>query len=482
MQRYNVVVIGGGSAGLMVAAGAAGIGAKVALVEGRQMGGDCLNYGCIPSKALIHSARQVKNNHLASGRPGTVDTKQVWPRVAAHVQGAIDTIAPHDSVERFQSLGVDVVLGKGRLLGKGGVEVTGPEGNVSRLESRAIVIATGSSPAVPPVPGLEEAGFITNEEVFSLEELPKRMLVMGGGPIGCELGQSMARLGVHVILAEFLPTLLPREDPEVSALVAESLSADGAQIYTGHKVTRVEVKGKAKKVFLSPVHGDVAQKEKSFEVDEILVATGRSVNVEGLGLEDAGVKFNRTGIKVDTRLRTSAKNIYACGDVAGPYLFTHTANQQARVVIQNALLPVKSRMDYRVIPWCTYTDPEVARVGLNEMEAKAKGIAVRKITIPFSEIDRAVCEDDTVGHLSILTPPGRSDILGATMVGAHAGEMIHEVVLAMHARIGLDKLAQMIHIYPTRTEIFRRAADASRKEGFTPIMQRLLSGYLRWRR
>lgn len=479
MGKYNVVVVGGGSAGLMVAAGAVGLGARVALVEARKMGGDCLNYGCIPSKALIANAKEVwLAGKGGKGAGGGADFS--WEAITGRVQAVIDGIAPHDSVERFTSLGVEVFQGRGSLLSPHGVEVVLPEGGREQLEANSVVLATGSSPSVPPIPGLEEAGYQTNESIFTMAGRPERLLVMGGGPIGCELAQCFTRLGTRVTLIEFLPTILNREDEEAAELVTEALRREGVEIITGERVVRVEKSGAEKIVYYSPgAEGDGG--EQAVTVDEILVAAGRKANLEGLGLDKAGVRLEGGRVAVNNRMQSSVGSIYACGDIAGPYLFTHTANQQARVVIQNALFPVKARMDYRVVPWCTFTEPELARVGLNGREAREKGIPFREVRIPFSGIDRALCDGETEGFLKILTPPGKDDILGATLVGAHGGDMIHEIVLAMQARIGLKKIAEMIHIYPTRAEIFRRAADESRKEGFTPLIQRFFKAYLSWR-
>ena len=500
MEKFNLIVIGGGSAGLMTAAGAAGLGARVALIEQGKMGGDCLNYGCVPSKALLRCAKEAAARR--AGRFGfpAGEPEVDWAGVSRWVQGAIADIAPHDSVERFQTLGVEVVAGRGRLASRKAVEVEMTGGGALTLQGRSVVVATGSSPAVPPVPGLAEAGYLTNETVFDLPSLPGRMLVMGGGPIGVELAQAFARLGSQVTLVEMLPRILSREDADAAAVVAQSLEADGVRVLTGQQVVRMEPGevGGEKRVVCKAVQetessggedGSSSRGENSSEafpeetipVDQILVAVGRRPNLDGLGLEEAGVVLKDGHIKVDSFMRTSAMSVYACGDVAGPYAFTHMAGQQARVVIQNSLLPFKARMDYRVVPWCTFTDPELARVGLSEEEAAAEGKAVRVIKVPFEGIDRAVCDGAREGFLKILTPPKRDVILGATLVGAHAGELLHEVVLAMQARLRLRDLAKTVHIYPTLAEIFRRAGDEARKESFTPTMQRLFKAYLGWR-
>ncbi len=487
MERYNLIVLGGGSGGLMVAAGAAGLGARVALVEAAKMGGECLNTGCVPSKALLRSAHTALTKRSAlHGLPaGTVAAAATdWSAIAARVQGVIAALAPHDSVERFTGLGVEVVQGRGRLLSSTHVEVALTAGGTRRLEACTVVLATGSSPAVPPIPGLREAGYLTNETVFAAlgrlgdGKQPPRIAVLGAGPIGVELAQALGRLGAQVTLIEVLERLLPREDPDAAEIVTAALREDGIDVRTATRALSVEPAGQARRVTVAASGGA----RRTFEVDEIVVATGRSPNVQDLGLERAGVAYGQGGVTVDDRMRTTSPSVYACGDVAGPFLFTHMANQQARVVIQNALFPVKARMDYRAVPWCTFTDPEVARVGLNEAEANARNLPVRAIRVDFAGIDRAVCDGDTRGFLKVLTPPGRDDILGATLVGAHAGELIHALILAMRGGLRLRDLAGTVHIYPTLAEIFRRAGDESRKAGFTPTLQGLVQRYLEWRR
>ena len=480
MERFNLIVIGGGSAGLMAAAGAAGLGARVALVERGIMGGDCLNYGCVPSKALLRVAKAAAQARRGGHGLGPLQPDIQWPRVAARVQAVIDAIAPHDSTERFQALGVEVVRGSGRLAGPGRVAVRLNGGGERELEGRALVLATGSGPLVPPIAGLAEAGCLTNETVFTQPEQPRRLAVLGGGPIGVELGQAFARLGTEVTVVEMESRILPREDADAAEVVARALAADGVRLLTGFRAERVDVGAAGKTVHCRPVgNGGAAQ---TVNVDEILVAVGRKPHTEGLGLEAAGVKTERGLIVTDRRMRTTARGVYACGDVTGPFAFTHMAGQQARVVIQNALLPLKTRISYRVVPWATFTDPELARVGLNEDEATRDGIAHRVIKVPFSGVDRAVCDGETGGFLKILTPPGRDDILGATLVGAHGGELLHEVVLAMQAKLRLRDIAGTVHIYPTLAEIFRRAGDEARKAAFTPTWRRAFKTYLRWRR
>ena len=497
-EKFNLVILGGGSAGLMTAAGAAGLGARVALVEPGKMGGDCLNYGCVPSKALLRCARDARAKREGRFGSDAVDGAKEfsadWEAVAAWVRGAIGAIAPHDSVERFQSLGVEVVAGKGRVTGPHSVRVELNAGGSRELEGRALVIATGSSPLVPAIPGLEAAGYLTNETVFSQSSLPRRLLVMGGGPIGVELSQAFARLGSQVTLVEMLPRILQREDADAAELVAKSLERDGVEILTSTRVIRVEGGPGEKSILCQPSAGaggggangatdaGADAPSRTVKADEILVAAGRRANLANLGLEALGIRTGGGLVLTDRRMRTSLRSVYACGDVTGPYPFTHMAGQQARVVIQNALLPFKTRMDYRVAPWATFTDPELARVGLNEEDATAQGVAHRIIKLPFSGNDRAVCDGETGGFLKILTPPGKDDILGATLVGPHAGELLHEVVLAMQAKLRLRDIANTIHIYPTLAEIFRRAGDESRKASFTPLLRRMFAAYLRWQR
>ncbi|MFI5400103.1 MAG: dihydrolipoyl dehydrogenase family protein [SAR324 cluster bacterium] len=494
MDRYNLVVIGAGSAGLVVAAGAAGLGARVALVEMDAMGGECLNTGCVPSKALIRCAQTARTKRLALHGLAAAPVVVSWPAIAARVREVIAAIAPHDSVERFTGLGVDVVWGRARLLSATGVEVALTGGGTRRLEAKALVVATGSKPAVPPIPGLADAGYLTNETVFEALQrfaptgggLGPRLAVLGGGPIGVELAQALARLGAEVALVEVQARLLPRDDPDAAEAVAAALREDGVRVWAGARCTRVETTGGAKRLYLAPTgSGPSAGLPPAIEVDHVIVAAGRTARVDGLQLDQAGVLAEPDGIRVDARLRTTCPSVYACGDVIGPYRFTHMANQQARVVVQNALLPVKTRIDYRVVPWCTFTDPEVARVGLNETDAQAQGVPFRTIRVDLAGNDRAVCDGDGrtgAGFLKVLTPPGRDDILGATVVAAHAGELIHEAVLAMSKRLRLRDLAAAVHVYPTLAEAFHRAGDESRKAGFTPGLQGLLRRYLAWQR
>jgi pyruvate/2-oxoglutarate dehydrogenase complex dihydrolipoamide dehydrogenase (E3) component/uncharacterized membrane protein YdjX (TVP38/TMEM64 family) len=453
----NLVVIGAGAGGLVSAYIAAAVKAKVTLVEGHQMGGDCLNTGCVPSKALIRSAKAVKQLHSADafglrGAQGTVDFAAVMQRV----HQVIRDIEPHDSVERYTGLGVEVLQGHARITSPWTVDVTLPDGRTQTLTTRNIVIAAGASPFVPPIPGLQEAGFLTSDTVWGLTALPKRLVVLGGGPIGSELAQSFARLGSEVTQVEMAPRLLAREDPEVSALVAESLRADGVRILTGHQAVRVAMVNGDKRLIVK--HGD-AEVEVPF--DELLCAVGRSPRVTGYGLEELGIPLTpRQTIDTNAYLQTLYPNIYAVGDVAGPFQFTHTAAHQAWYAAVNALFGRLKRfkVDYSVIPWATFTDPEVARVGLSETEARAQGVPFEVTRYGIDDLDRAIADGTAHGFVKVLTVPGKDKILGVTIVGAHAGDLLAEYVLAMKHGLGLNKILGTVHIYPTLAEANKYAA------------------------
>jgi pyruvate/2-oxoglutarate dehydrogenase complex dihydrolipoamide dehydrogenase (E3) component/uncharacterized membrane protein YdjX (TVP38/TMEM64 family) len=458
----NLVVIGAGAGGLVCAYIAAAVKARVTLVEGHRMGGDCLNYGCVPSKALIRSAkmaRQLKQAHElgVSGARGQVDFAAVMRRVHA----VIRDIEPHDSVQRYAGLGVEVLQGHARITSPWTVEVTTAEGARRTLSTRNIVIAAGASPLVPPIPGLEEAGYLTSETVWGLTERPGRLVVLGGGPVGCELAQSFARLGSAVTLVETLPRLLSREDPEVSDLVAESLRADGVRLLTGHRALRVAVADGEKRLVAKA--GDV---EVTIPFDELLCAVGRNPRVTGYGLEELGIPLTpRKTVQTNAYLQTIYPNIYAVGDVAGPYQFTHAAAHQAWYATVNALFGRLRRFkaDYRVIPWATFTDPEVARVGLSETEAKEQGIAYELTRYGIDDLDRAIADGTAHGFVKVLTVPGKDRILGVTIVGEHAADLLAEYVLAMKHALGLNKILGTIHIYPTLAEANRYAAGEWRR-------------------
>lgn len=467
---YNLVVIGGGTAGLVCAAGAAGLGARVALVERELLGGDCLNVGCVPSKALLRSARAAAAARAAGAygvAAGQIDVD--FPAIMERLRRLRANLSPHDSAERFRSLGVDVFLGQGQFAGRDAVAVGG-----KTLRFRRAVIASGARASRPEVPGLQEAGFLTNESVFALTALPRRLAVLGGGPIGCELAQGFARLGAKVTLLERNSQILHREDEDASALVRASLQRDGVEVRLATTVSRVERGERGKVLHLGG---------EALVVDEILAGAGRRPNVEALGLEAAGVRFDPLkGVEVDDRLRTSNPRVFAAGDICSRYQFTHAADAMARVVIQNALFWGRARASALTIPWCTYTSPELARVGLSESEAKQKGAAVDVFVQPLEKVDRAVLDGEAEGFVKVLVRKGSDRIVGCTIVAEHAGEMIGEASLAMTHGLGLRKLAATIHPYPTQAEAFRKVGDAYNRTRLTPWVRSLLGLWLAWSR
>jgi pyruvate/2-oxoglutarate dehydrogenase complex dihydrolipoamide dehydrogenase (E3) component len=474
---YNLVVIGAGTAGLVTAAGAAGLGAKVALVERHLMGGDCLNYGCVPSKAMIRSARLFAELR----RAGTLGIKVPdgmevdFPEVMARMRRLRAGISRHDSARRFRDLGVDVFLGQARFTGRHTVEVDG-----QTLRFKKAVIATGGRAVRPEIPGLAEAGYLTNESVFSLTSRPARLLVMGGGPIGCEFAQAMGRLGCQVTLLHKYDRLMNREDPDVSKIVQKIFLREGITLIYNAKPTRVVRTGTGK-----AVHYEHDEQVGVIEVDEILLGAGRAPNVEGLNLTAAGVSYEGgkgRGVFVNDRLQTSNPNIYAAGDICLPYQFTHLADASARIVIQNALFFGGRKLSRLTIPWCTYTDPEVAHVGLSEQEAQKRQIAYQVFKKPLKEVDRAVIDGEEEGFVKILVKAGTDKILGATIVASHAGEMISEVTCAMAGKVGLGALAAVIHPYPTQAEAIRATGDLYNRTRLTPFVKNLFTRYLAWRR
>ena len=445
----NLVVIGGGSAGLVTAYIAAAVKARVTLVEAHTLGGDCLNTGCVPSKALIRSARflsQVKRSAEFGIRSATAEVD--FAEVMQRVQRVIAEIAPHDSVERYTALGVDVVMGRARIVTPWQVEITRPDGSVQRLSTRAIVIAAGARPFVPPIPGIDQVKVLTSDKVWQLRERPGRLLVLGGGPIGSELAQAFARLGCQVTQVEMAPRLLMREDPEVSALVTERFRAEGITVLLGHKAERFERVDGQQQLVASHPGGEL-----HIAFDAVLVAVGRVANLQGYGLQELGVTSGHT-VETNGYLQTNFPNIYAAGDVAGPYQFTHVAAHQAWYAAVNALFhPFKKfGADYRVIPSATFVEPEVARVGLNELEAQQQKVAHELTTYGIADLDRAIADSEAHGFVKVLTVPGKDRILGVTIVGAHAGELLAEYVLAMKHGIGLNKILGTIHTYPTMAE------------------------------
>ena len=454
-------MIGGGTAGLVTAAGTAGLGGRVALVEKHRMGGDCLNTGCVPSKALIASARAAHAIRHAS-RWGLRDAEPAFEfeAVMDRMRERRAVIAPHDSQERFESLGVDVFRGAARFLSPHEVAV-----DDVRLHGASFVVATGSRPALPDVEGLAAARPYTNETIFDeLRTRPDGMVILGGGPIGCELGQAFARLGVRVTVVQSAARLLEKEDPDVADVVRKAMEADGVTVRTGARARRVTRDGARVRVEVSSPAGD-----EVFQAEALLVAAGRRPNVEGLGLEQAGVAFTEKGVTVDAQLRTSQPHIYAAGDVVGGPQFTHVADHHARIVVRNILTPVmKAKADTRVLPWCTFTSPEVGRVGLSETEAKRSGVAHDVWIQPLAEVDRAILESETDGFAKVITEKGSDRILGAAVVAERGGDLVHEVVVAMRAGLGLKDLSGTIHAYPTYAEVARRVADRQQKSRLTP--------------
>lgn len=473
---YNLVVLGGGTAGLITAAGAAGLGAKVALVEREHLGGDCLNVGCVPSKALLRAARAVADVRDAGqyGVEVPPGTQVNFPAVMERMRRLRSEISPHDSAQRYRDeLGVDVFLGEGRFVDSDSVKVDG-----QHLRFRRAVIATGARAIPLPIPGLAEAGYLTNETVFSLTELPKRLAIIGAGPIGCELAQAFARFGSQVTLLEVMPQILIREDKDAAALIQAALIRDGVSLVLGCQITGVEQDGQDK---VLRVEKDGQQEE--VRVDAVLLGVGRAPNVEGLNLEAVDVEFDtKQGVKVDDRLQTTNPRIYAAGDICSPYKFTHMADALARVVIQNTLFVGRAKASALTVPWCTYTDPEIAHVGLYAHEAEKQGIAIQTFHQEMGQVDRAVLEGDTDGFVKIHTKAGTDTILGATIVTRHAGEMISELTLAMVGGLGLGTLARTIHTYPTQAEAIKRAADAYNRTRLTPRVKSFFTKWLAWTR
>ncbi len=471
--EFDLCVIGGGAGGLVVAAGGASLGAKVALVEKHRLGGDCLWHGCVPSKALIQSAKVAHLQRHADlyglpAQPPDVSLGAVMRRVAA----VIKTIEVHDSPERFRGMGIDVVFGAGGFTDPHTFEVDG-----RRLTAKNFVIATGSRPLVPPIAGLEQVPYLTNETVFNLDEPVPHLIVLGGGPIGVELAQAFARLGSQVSIVQRGPQLLHMEDRDVAAVVEERLRAEGLHLHVDSEVVRVAGVAGAVQVTLKELDGA----ETTLHGTHLLIATGRRANGEQLGLEAAGVQLNERGYVItDPRLRTTAPNIYACGDITGRYLFTHMAEHHAGVVLRNTLFRLPAQVERRVIPWCTYSDPEVARVGLSESEARKQNVTHDVYRFPFHDIDRAQTDGTTAGFAKILTDH-KGRLLGATLVGAHAGELIHEYVLALAKKMKAKDLSGVIHVYPTLAQINRRVADQRMKAGLTPALKKWLQRLFRLR-
>jgi pyruvate/2-oxoglutarate dehydrogenase complex dihydrolipoamide dehydrogenase (E3) component len=472
--RYNLVVIGGGTAGLVTAAGAAGLGAKVALIERHLLGGDCLNVGCVPSKALLGAARAAAGVRQAASfgvraiMGDTVDFAAVMTRM----RRLRAEISPHDSAARFRELGVDVFIGDARFTGRETVEVAGKE-----LRFAKAVVATGARASVPSIPGLADVPYLTNETLFSLTELPRRFGVIGAGPIGCEMAQAFARFGSEVYLIEGNEGILPREDRDAAGIVQAALVHDGVRLRCGARRLGVSRDADGIRV-TAETNGGL----NTVTVDHLLVAAGRAPNVEELGLEGAEVAFDSRGIKVDDYLRTTNPRIYAAGDVCSRYQFTHAADFMARTVLQNALFKGRKRVSSLVIPWCTYTSPEIAHVGLHEHEAIGRGIAVDTFTQELSKVDRAILDGEEEGFVRVHVRKGTDQIVGATVVAAHAGDMIGELTLAMTAKLGLRTIGAAIHPYPTQAEAIRKLGDLYNRTRLTPFVRGLFRRWLAWQR
>jgi pyruvate/2-oxoglutarate dehydrogenase complex dihydrolipoamide dehydrogenase (E3) component len=471
--RYNLVVVGGGTAGLVSAAGAAGLGAKVALVERHLLGGDCLNVGCVPSKGLISSARVAAQARRAGEFGVRVSGVEVdFPAVMERMRRLRSRMAPNDGAQRFAGLGVDVFIGDGRFTGPTTLAVDGTVLQFSRA-----VVATGARAVAPPIPGLEQAGYRTNESVFALTVLPSRLVVIGAGPIGCELAQAFRCFGAEVTLIETAGRILVREDADAAGILQRRMRRDGVHVVCDATVTGVERRG-ADRI----VRYEVAGAENETLCDEILIGVGRAPNVEGLGLDTAGIAYGEAGVTVNDYLQTTNPRVYAAGDIASPYKFTHTADALARIVLQNALFGGRKKASALHVPWCTYTTPEIAHVGLYEREAKARGIPMTTITVELGDVDRAVLDGEDEGFVRVHLAKGSDRILGATIVAAHAGDMLSEISVAMAGRRGLGTIASTIHPYPTQAEAMRKAGDAYNRTRLTPFVKRVLERWFAFRR
>ena len=473
--KYNLLVIGGGTAGLVSAAGAAGLGAKVALIERNLMGGDCLNVGCVPSKGVIRAARAAHDARSGAefGIQFTAQPNIGFAAAMERMRRLRAGISAHDSAERFRKLGIDVYIGNGRFVGPSAVEVGG-----KRLEFDRGVIATGARAADLPVPGLKEVGYLTNETVFTLTELPRRIAVIGAGPIGCELAQSFQRFGSEVYLIEALHGIMPNEDPDASEIVRQSMmDRDGIKLMCCGKELKISKADGGKRLTL-----DSHENHYDISVDEILVGGGRKPNLENLGLEAAGVEYTAQGVTVDDRLHTTNGKIFAAGDVCSRYKFTHAADAIARIVIANSLFMARRKVTDLVIPWCTYTDPEIAHVGYYEKDARAAGFDVATITESLEHVDRAILDGEEEGFARVHYDKKTGKILGGTIVARHAGEMLGELTLAMTAKQSTSVLSSTIHSYPTQAEVLRKIGDAYMRTKLTPTVKKVIEKWLAWRR
>ncbi|WP_293747393.1 bifunctional TVP38/TMEM64 family protein/FAD-dependent oxidoreductase [uncultured Paraglaciecola sp.] len=474
----NMVVIGAGSAGLVTAYIAAAVKASVTLVEKHKMGGDCLNTGCVPSKSLLHASKLAHTHKVSANAGVTYQAPEVdFKAVMSQVHSVIKTIEPHDSIERYESLGVKVVTGSATIVSPWQVDIQTADG-VQSLTTKNIVIATGASAFVPPIPGLQDIDYLTADNLWDLTEQPKRLVVLGGGPIGSELSQAFGRLGTQVTQVEMLPQLLAKEDPDAAQYLYEQLIQDGVDVRLNTKATAIENTAEGKFIVL-----EKDGKQEKLPFDEILIAVGRMANLKGFGLEKLGIETNRV-VVTNEMLQTKYPNILAAGDVAGPYQFTHTAAHQAWYAAVNALFrPFKTfKVDYRVIPWATFTDPEIATVGLNEQAAKEQNVEYEVTRYDIGGLDRALADDHARGFVKVLTPPGKDKILGATIVGAHAGELIAEFVLAMKYNLGMNKLLGTIHIYPTMAEASKYAAGNWKKAHTPEKLLAFVERFHKWRR
>ena len=469
---YNIIVIGGGSAGLVSSYIASAVKAKVALIEKHKMGGDCLNTGCVPSKALLRSAKMISYAKRAKEfgfKKTTVDFD--FKDVMNRVQNIIKIIEPHDSRKRYTALGVECIEGEAKILSPHNVEVNG-----ITLTARSIIIATGAKPLIPNIPGIDQINYLTSDNVWDLKELPKKLLVLGGGPIGVEMAQAFSRLGAEVTIVEMTPQILIREDEEVIELVTERFVKEGIKVLINHK---------AKEFKHNLLICEHKSKDVSILFDKVIIALGRQANIEGFGLEELGVKIRETKtIEANAFLQTNIKSIYVCGDVTGPYQFTHTAAHQAWYACVNALFsPLKKfKVDYTVIPWATFTDPEVARVGLNEKDAKIQNILYEVTTYDIDDLDRAIADSEAHGFIKVLTVPNKDKILGVTIVGRHAGDLIAEYILAMKYGLGMNKILATIHIYPTLSEANKYVAGNWKKEHLPTFAIKILEKFHKWRR
>ncbi len=471
--RYNLVVIGAGTAGLVVAAGAAGLGAKVALIERELMGGDCLNVGCVPSKGMISAARVAAAVRDATefGIEVPAEPKVHFNAVMERMRKLRARISPNDSAMRFRGLGVDVYFGQGRFIDASTIDVEG-----TKLQFKRAVIATGARAAAPPIAGLDRVEYLTNESVFSLTELPRRLGIVGAGPIGCEMAQSFAQFGSEVYLLEAEHGILPREDRDAAEIVQRAITRDGVKLLCCGRNLEIKNEGGIRLTVES--HGQAYDEP----IDKLLVAVGRAPNVENMDLEAVGVAYDKKGVKVNERMQTTNPRIYAAGDICSPYQFTHAADFMARIVIQNALFKGRAKSSSLVIPWCTYTTPEIAHVGLYEQRAKEQGIEVTTFVQELRDVDRAILEGHDDGFVKVHVKKGTDRIVGATIVARNAGDMISEITLAMTHGLGLQKIGSTIHPYPTQAEAIRKLGDQFGRTRLTPFVKSLFRKWLAWTR